>query len=164
MAPCRLLNPTLFHSDLVNIKAQSLFICPFGIALVLLKLCGVSRRCGVTRSLNRLSALAAGQVRRQQGEEAAAQQQAGPDVLRQPAAGEAAGQRLAAFLRAAPAAAARLEHGAHRPLPVQPADLHDRRQPPVRGVRAGVGQLKALLLWAGLTGPERPGWRRCGGQ
>lgn len=113
------------------------------------KLSGFSRHCGVTRSLKRLSAVAAGQVRRQQREEASAQQQAGPDVLRQPSAGEAAGQRLAAFLRAAsPAApAARLEHGADRPLPVQPADLHDRRQPPVRRVRGGGGdQLTGLLM------------------
>lgn len=108
----------------------------------------VSRHYSDTRSLKHLSAVAAGQVRRQQREEAAAQQQAGPGVLRQPGAGEAAGQRLAAFPWAAapPAPAARLEHCADRPLPVQPADLHDRRQPPVCRVRWGVSQLTGLLL------------------
>lgn len=141
LALCRqarpLLNSRLFAIDLVNIKAESLFVCPCGIVFVQPTVWGHSGEIvQATRSLKRLSAFAAGQVRRQQREEAAAQQQGGPDVLRQPGAGEAPGQRLAAFLGAAPPApAARLEHGADRPLPVQPADLHDRRQPPVRRVR-----------------------------
>lgn len=143
--------------DLVKIKAQPLFVCPCGIALVRPNYAGLSRRCSVTPSLKRLSAVAAGQVRRQQREEAAAQQQAGPDVLRQPGAGEAAGQRLAAFLRAAspPAPTARLEHSADRPLPVQPADLHDRRQPPVCRVRGGGGGGQ-------VTGLSSRRARRCG--
>lgn len=142
LALCRqarpLLNSTPFAIDLVNIKAESLLICPCGIMFVRLNRTvwgHLGEISEATRSLKRLSAVAAGQVRRQQREEAAAQQQAGPDVFRQPGAGEAPGQRLAAFHGGAPPApAARLEHGADRPLPVQPADLHDRRQPPVRRV------------------------------
>lgn len=141
LALCRqaspLLNSRLFAIDLVSIKAESLII---SLAVSYSSNQTIWVHSGeivqATRSLKRLSAVAAGQVRRQQREEAAAQQQGGPDVLRQPGAGEAPGQRLAAFLGAAPAApAARLEHGADRPLPVQPADLHDRRQPPVCRVR-----------------------------
>lgn len=79
------------------------------------------------------SPLLTGQVWRKQGEEAAAELKAGPDILRQPSAGEDPGQRVSAFLRAA----AQLEQRTDRPLPVQPADVHDKlqQQPPVCGVK-----------------------------
>lgn len=77
-----------------------------------------------------------GQVWRQQREEAAAQLQRRPGVLWQPGAGEDPGQRLCAFLTRV-RAAAQLEQRAERPLPVQPARLHDELQQhaPVRGVK-----------------------------